>query len=466
MTDFADAYYSASRDFSGVAGAQESAEFVNDVQSAIDKAVEALKTEAERRANVDANYVKGHIAEVWHSETLKISATAKGHDDIWANVPGNNKTGQDIHYGDSETASYAELKYYKTAKDTARELGEPAYSGSQKIVPSDQLDGVIAESQKQAARNQAISPELADAYQNTADTARDRIEVDGISSKPQSENEAREMASDFKREGEIDPDAYGLNTESFIAWSDILRESGNAALNAAAFSAALTAAPHVYRLVVQYIQSGQWDARLIREGAGQVLSSSSGAGLRGGLAALITASCKTGLMGQSFKGISPTAVGMATAIALNSIENSWRYAQGQITGKELAFQSSRDAVALIMGSGGALLGQMIVPVPVLGALLGNLVGSTLGAVSVSYANSKILGICVESGWTFWGLVDQSYQVPEEVLREVGFDLFARQTFKTQRFAIARFHPQSYQHAHPGFSVLRRGVISFNNVGYR
>ena len=137
---------------------------------------------------------------------------------------------------------------------------------------------------------------------DTADTVSDRIEVDGITSKPLSEGDAKSIASDFKRDGEVDPDAYGLNTESFIEWSDIFSESGSAALNAVAFSAALTAAPHVYRIVAQYMQSGQLDARLIREGAGQVLASSSGAGLRGGLAAVITGSCKAGLMGQSLKG--------------------------------------------------------------------------------------------------------------------------------------------------------------------
>jgi len=398
-------------------------------------------------------------------ESIEVDVLAKGNNEVWAEALVNCKTGQDVAYGNSSEASLAELKYYGSAKNTAGALGNPAYVGNQKVVPTDQLEGVIAASQKQAARNQDIRPEVAAAYQDTADTVSDRIEVDGITSKPLSEGDAKSIASDFKRDGEVDPDAYGLNTESFIEWSDIFSESGSAALNAVAFSAALTAAPHVYRIVAQYMQSGQLDARLIREGAGQVLASSSGAGLRGGLAAVITGSCKAGLMGQSLKGISPTAVGMATAMALNSIENSWRYAQGQISGKELAFYSSRDAVALMMGGGGAVLGQMIIPVPVLGALLGNLVGSTLGAVGVSYANNKVLGICVESGWTFWGLVDQSYEVPEEVLNEAGFDLFARQVFKPEQFNVAHFNTQSFQEARLGFTVLRRGVISFNAVGY-
>lgn len=465
MGEFSDSFYKASKDFSGVSGAQESATYVNDVQSAIDSALMALQKESVRRQNVAAGYVKGNLAEVWHAETLKVSATAKGNDEVWATATHNSKPGQDIAFGNSSSSTYAELKYYKTGEDTARQLGNPAYDGSLKVAPADQLSEVIGESQKQAARNQDSRPEVAAAYQDTADNVSDRIEVDGITSKPLGERDAQKMTTDLKSDGEIDPDEFGLNTESFIEWSDIFRESGSAAINAAAFSAALTAAPHVYRIVAKYIQSGQVDSQGIRDGASQVFSNSSAAGLRGGLAAVITGSCRAGLMGQTLKGVSPTAVGMATAMALNSIENSWRYSQGLISGKELAFNSSRDATALMMGGGGAILGQVIIPIPVLGALLGNLVGTTLGGVGATYANATVLGICVESGWTFWGLVDQSYVVPEDVLRSAGFDLFAPRHFKLDEFAVHRFEERKFQTEQVGFTILRRGVIAFNTVGY-
>jgi hypothetical protein len=465
MTAFEDAYYRSSKDFAGVSGALQSAVFVSDVQVAIDKAVEALAKEATHRTNVAADYTKGNLAEVWHAETLNVSAVVKGQDRVWAEALGTNKPGQDVAYGDGSSISYAELKYYKDGETTARQLGNPAYSNSQKIVPSDQLAAVIDESNRQAIKNQDSRPEVSAAYQHTADTVNDHIEVGEASSKPLSEVNAKSMASDFKQDGSIDSDAYGLNTESFVEWSDIFRESGSAALNAAAFSAALTAAPHIYRIISHCIASGELDIALIRKGAGQVLSNSSTAGLRGALAAVITGSCQAGLMGKSLKGVSPSAIGMATAMALNSIENSWRYAQGSLSGRELAFNSSRDAVALMMGAGGAALGQMIIPLPVLGALIGNLVGSTLGSLGVTYANDKVLGICVESGWTFWGLVEQSYAVPEDVLHAAGFDLFAQQTFATKPFAMASFNVQQFKTARMEFTLLWRGVVGFNAVGY-
>lgn len=465
MSEFKEAYRDASKYYSG-ACALESAKFVDEVQKAVDEAVLALKKEAVRLDNVSVNFTKGNLAEVWHSETLKVSAAAKGNSEIKAEVLGTNKTGQDISYGDSSVEYNAELKYYNSAERTAKQLGNPDYNNSQKIVPTDQLEGVIAESQKQAFRNQGNRPEVSSAYQNTADQVSDRLEVNGINSKPLTESEAKNLAADLKQNNEINPEKYGLRTEGFIEWSDIYRESGSAALNAVIFSAAITAAPNVLRILAKYKQSGQLDEILLREGVGNVISHSSNAGLRGGIAAVITGSCKAGLLGPSLKGISPSAVGMATAMILSSIEHSWRYAQGKISGKELAFNSSRDAIALAMGVGGAILGQMVIPIPMLGALIGNLVGATLGATCSSYANNKVLAICVETGWTFWGFVDQNYIVPEEVLKEVGFDLFSHEIFMPEQCDLNRFSTRTFQENHIGFTVLRRGVISFNTIGYQ
>ena len=466
METFAESFYRASKDFSGVSGALESAAYVNDVESAIDSALFALRKESERRQNVAVDYVKGNLAEVWHAETLKISAVAKGNDQIWAAATHDNRPGQDIAYGNSSTTEYAELKYYKTGEDTAKQLGSPNYFDSQKIAPADQLSEVISESQKQAVRNQDTRPEVARAYQDTADNASDRIEIDGIASKPLSESDAKKIAADLKRDGEFDPDSFGLKTESFIEWSDIFRESGSAAINAAAISAALTAAPHVYHILSRYMKSGQFDTQSVREGVNQVFSNATAAGLRGGLAAVIAGSCKSGLMGSTLKGISPSSLGIATTMALNSIENSWLYSKGLISGKELAFKLARDAVALMMSNAGTIIGQMVIPFPLLGALIGNLVGSTLGGAGVAYANTKVLGICVESGWTFWGLVDQSYVVPEDVLRIAGFDLFSPLNFQSDEFIVDRFDLQRFQSEKVEFTFLRRGVVAFNTVGYQ
>jgi hypothetical protein len=113
---------------------------------------------------------------------------------------------------------------------------------------------------------------------------------------------------------------------------------------------------------------------------------------------------------------------------------------------------------------GATIGQVIIPVPLLGALAGNMVGSTVGAVVFEGVNSLIVGLCAESGWTFFGIVQQDYSFPEEVLRNAGYDLFSTHSFSNQSFSTGGFSVQSFQTNSLSFSPIRRGLIACNVVG--
>lgn len=53
----------------------------------------------------------------------------------------------------------AQLKYYKTYADTAREISNPKYDNYEKVVPSDQLDRVKNYAYKQSLRNINTRPE-------------------------------------------------------------------------------------------------------------------------------------------------------------------------------------------------------------------------------------------------------------------------------------------------------------------
>jgi hypothetical protein len=289
--------------------------------------------------------------------------------------------------------------------------------------------------------------------------------VRNATSKPLDEKEAKEMAKDFKRDGDIDPDNYGLNSENVVVWSDVARQAGEAALHAAALSAALSAAPHIWVTLKEYIETGEIDTRTLAERGRTVLLGAGTAGLRGGVAAGLTAACKTGLIGDALKGISPTAIGMATTITLNAIDYSIKLQQGKISSQEFAHHCLRDTFVLTSGMCGAAVGQLIIPIPMLGALAGNLVGSTFGAVVFEGANQVVLGICVESGWTFFGMVKQNYIVSEDVLRHAGYDLFSTHSFPKQSFSTGGFSVQSFNVNSLNFTPVRRGVISCNAVGY-
>ncbi len=465
MNLFQKGYEHVLKDMGGVSGTFEAAEYVAKVETAIDDAVDALKKEAVHRANVPEHYLKGWLSEQWHTETLKVSGTARGRSDIWASVQGNNRPGEDIHYGDSTTTKVAEVKYHKTGEDTAKAISRPEYAGRTKIIPGDQKDSVHSAAEKLAQKNQDSRPGQAAQYDDTAKHADDRLRVDDATSKPLDEKQAKEMAKDFKRDENIDPDKYGLNSESFVEWSDIARQSGEAALHAAAFSAALAAAPHIWRTIHEYIEAGEFDVKAITERSQSVFWTAGSAGLRGGVAAGLTAACKTGLMGDSLKSISPSAIGMATTMTLNAIGYAIQLQQGKVTRQEFAHHCLRDTFILSSGMFGAAIGQLLIPIPLLGTLAGNLVGSTIGAVAFEGANHVILGICVESGWTLLGVVKQDYVVSDDILRLCGYDLFCSQSFQTKSFSTSSFSVRSFSNNSLSFLPVRRGVISCNTVGY-
>jgi hypothetical protein len=474
MSDFKDSFHSVRDSVSSGIGATQGDAYAGRVEAAIDKCQESLQNEAARLENVDPDILKGWLAEQWHAETFNVSAAAKGSN-LSAQVPGDNQTGRDVVYGDPSQPTYAELKYSKSAERIATELNNPGYENSAKVVPSDQLDSVRDIARRRALYNQDHNRDKAAQYEDTAIRAQDHIEQNGISSKPLSEARAKEIADDSKQDGEIDPDKYGLQSEAFVEWSDVARQGGESALVAAALSAAISASTHIWPILKDAIDRGEIDPKLIQNLGNSVFESASSAGLRGGVAGCLTVACKTGLMGEFLNGVSPNAIGMATTMALNSIKYSIRMHQGTMSHQDFVHRSLRDASALTGGLYGAAVGQMIIPIPLLGALVGNLVGATLGATAYQGAHQVTLGLCVDSGWTLFGLVEQDYCVPEEVLLQAGYDLFPTKDFPLGDFPVGDFpvgdfplgdfQTLSMNNELVQITPLRRGVVSCNVVAY-
>jgi hypothetical protein len=334
----------------------------------------------------------------------------------------------------------------------------------EKVVPSDQLEDVKLAAERLAQKNQMNRPEQAAHYQDTAERASARLDVGNASSKPLEETHAKGMAKDFRKDGDIDPATYGLATENFVEWSDIARQASQAALHAAVMSAALSAAPHIWATLRESIETGHVDAQRLLERGQAVLLGASTAGLRGGVAAGLTAACKTGLMGQALQDVSATAIGMATTLTLNVLEYSLKLQQGRITNRTFARRCLRDTFVLSTGMLAATVGQSVIPIPMLGALAGNIVGSTLGAVAFEGANYVVLGVCVESGWTFFGTIGHNHSISEEVLHQAGYDLFCTHSFSRPSFSTGGFSIQSFSTRSMSFIPLRRGMIACNTVG--
>ena len=465
MTEFETSYKRVMSNFGIVHGTFFSDAYVRSVDGAIQKAFSAMKEEADRIRNVSSDYAKGNFFETWHAETLNISAAARGRSDIYARALSNNKPGQDVEFGVEGDVRHAEMKCYKNGSDTAKAISDPAYMGSDKVVPKDQLPEVGNVAQHLADKNLGKREEMVESYQDTADRASDRLHYDNAESRPLSEGQAREYRGKLNDQEETAPADLGLTTESFIKLSDIGREAQTAALHAAAISAAIVAAPYVTKAIAEQLKTGRIDADMLAKGGEAIVMAAGNAGMRAGIAATIVGCCKAGHAGETLKELSPEVIGISTAMAINAIGYSVQCARGTLTQRELALRCMADVSAMSAGFVGITLGQALIPLPLLGGLIGNMVGSLIGASLFHGAQGVTLGLCVESGWTCFGLVEQDYRVPEEVLRQCGFDLIPIERIQPPSFTVRSFKPSTVSVPEVSITHLRRGVIGMTSVGY-
>ena len=118
---------------------------------------------------------------------------------------------------------------------------------------------------------------------------------------------------------------------------------------------------------------------------------------------------------------------------------------------------------------GALLSE-IPPLSVAAYMLGSLVGGVIGGFVYNAGKSLFMSFCVESGCTFFGLVDQNYQLPQEIIDEIGIEVFEYEKFEYDkfqfdRFEFDRFTPDTFEFDKFGISIIRRGVIGVGKIGY-
>ena len=184
--------------------------------------------------------------------------------------------------------------------------------------------------------------------------------------------------------------------------------------------------------------------------------------------------CKEGVFGEALKSVDPTLLGAVVALVLQTVKNSILVAAGKMTSREMgaAFVDT-----VIVSSGylvgakiGGIIGQALgFELPVVGYLLGSLVGTSF-CVVYNVGKKKLISFCVDTGFTCFGLVEQSYELPEEVLNEMGIETIPIPRARVEAVHIPRTVIDTAGIAKSNYetidiTVLRRGVIGVNKVGY-
>lgn len=501
MAGFEEGYKFFAENYSAYTGAMLSDEYIAAVNDEIDKLLKDLNSLEGFKTATDI--LKGDVAEFWHAGTFNIDAALKdsqqracverSHDFASADISTSfgNRYGLK-YYSDGQASAKAQsvsifqrYKEYqgKGGADSLEKflkergyseadtiLADPIYAGQVRIIPRDQLDDAVAWLERMIKTEAARRPEQVYRYEETLALLSDRLkDNNGVESIPLSREEAERLALLAKRGG-ITADELELATENLIKYEHVLQQAFNAGTTAATISLVLKVAPEVYRAICYLIENGEVSKEQFKKIGFAAVSGSAEGFIRGSVSAALTTCCKAGLMGEALKYVDPTIIGAATVLTMNVLKNAGEVALGRKTRSELTGELVKDmyisTCSLIVGG----IGQAMIEVPVVGYLLGSFLGSLVGTFTYNAGYKAALSFCVDSGFTMFGLVEQNYELPKEVLREIGIDTFDYETFEIdtfepETFAVDSFEFGSFAPDTLGVTFLRRGVIGVNKVGY-
>jgi hypothetical protein len=501
MNPFESGYENYIKSSSGT-GASYAVSYVHSIELEINK----LKTDMNNfRGFETANdKLKGDIAEFWHSGTHNIDAALKdvkartfvnrSHDFASPDISSNY--GKDYglkYYKDGASSAKAQSTNYfqrymeykaQTHSDTSfsdflkqRNINEnevlmfdPIYNGQVRIIPKDQLEAATNFLKRKIAEETASHPELVKQYQDTLSMLDTKISGNhGSQSIELTEAESRAMAA-LAKKGEFNPAKYGLSTKELISLNYVMQQSLKAGLTAATISMVLKVAPQIYRCIESLIKSGEINAEQLKKSGFAAMTGGAEGFVRGSVSAGITTACLSGQLGSALKSVDPTIIGAVTVIALNVLQYSYKVARRQMTKGEFVDACMRDlfvtTCSLALGS----VTQGFIEIPVLGYLIGSFVGSIAASFIYDSAYKSFLSFCCETGFTFFGLVDQNYKLPEDILKNIGINVFKYEKFQPSKLNMKTINIKNIALKEMEIETIeiffvRRGVIGVNRIGY-
>lgn len=442
--------------------------------------------------------LKGNVAEVYHAGTFNIDAAIKGslhrakvlnsHELASVDIETNFDVNYGVkYYGSAEATARQQLKSWEQVLHQAiknknyndileffesdrHDIHESIYSGQLRLVPADQFKEITKILQQKLATESVRRPELVPNIQETLDALTDRIKDNqGVESYPLSVKEAETLAR-LGKEGLFSAEEQGIIAPNLFSLDDIIKESLDAGKQAALYSLVLKLGPEIYKAISYFIKNGNISKEELEIIGTVLFSESAESFIRGALTAGLSASVRMGLLGKSAKDISLETLSQTVLLVFYTIKDSYKLSRGELKPSEMMFNLIKRTYILKLSSVGVGIGQAYIPIPGVGLLLGSLIGSVIGSITYEFGYKQLIGFCVESGFTFFGLVEQDYRLSDDVLDELGLDSFELDNFEINTFELDTFAADSFDI--DSFEVdsfmprlLRRGVIEINKVGY-
>lgn len=424
---------------------------------------------------------QGYVAEEWSAGTFNIDAVAAGSKDAAHVLHSLDLGSVDVHLDSG--ADYSMKSFYDGVESAKRqallnpETRGALYHGQRRWVPSDQLEEAKGMAHKQMLRNQGMRPDVAAANAETEAKLTDVVRnAEGVQSRSASRDQLDRMARDGKK-GEFKAAGEGVTLDSAVKIEYMVQQALKAGYTAAAITVVMQMAPEIYKAIDYLIKNGEIDVQQIKRMGKKAITAGTVGFLRGSVSCCLLLLCEKGVFGEAMKAISPTLLGSAVAIVMETVKNSILVAAGKMTTKEMG-AAFADTVIVSAGfiagmkigeTVGGIIGQTLgFELPVVGYLIGSLVGCAFAAV-YQIGKKQLISFCVDSGFTCFGLVEQNYELPEDVLKEMGVTTIPISRTDVEKSEVSSTGTTSEinrtEYETIAITVLRRGVIGVNRVGY-
>lgn len=466
-------------------GAQLSQHFVNAVDEHLNKGVDKLIEnlyDYVGHNHTPTSKLQGNVFERIQKDSFNIRAELY-HSDYRAEVLNSTKKDSvDVqlrHQRTGRMLNYS-MKSYSNASGSLDSQSKPSkggvqsrsrYYGMGKIIPKDQIEE--ARNRNRDKIKHILSKEDKARFKEVGKSL-DSEMSDGKRAHSSGTSRARNAElTDQAREKNIDRDKLKeeleLTTDKEISKVDIMGKAFKAGLSAAVISFVISMAPTIINGISMLVSEGEIDPDSFAQASAQAIPSTARAFINGSVTAAIVAACEANHIS-----VNPSFLSTAVVLAVGTIWSSAKFATGKISKAQLADEITRLHITTAFAVGGGIAASVwfaeIPPLAAAAYMLGSFVGGVLGGIAYNMGKSIFMTFCVESGCTFFGIVDQNYELPQEVIDAIGIEVFDYEkfeydSFQADSFQFDTFSPDTFEYEKFGIRILRRGVIEFGKIGY-
>ncbi len=359
----------------------------------------------------------------------------------------------------------------------------PIYEAQTRLIPVDQLEDA-----KIALRNRILkelnnldNPDRAlqaKKYQDVLDKLTDHIKSPkGAQSLPLTQEESKVLQS-LGKEGKFDPARYDITLAKKADYIYLTHSTINAGLNGALYGAIFKALPLLIKSLSTLVEEG----KINREQLEDLCKTSAAGGAQGFIqgfsTALLKDCCLLGYFGEELQSAAlqqsvqfNNAVIIIVTTTVETLKDTMRMTNGDM---DVRIFTQRLEKRIFVASFGYMSGvyvQGIMPyAPVIGYLLGSFIGSVLGGFVFEARERAFMSICVHSGFTFFGFVEQDYELPPEVKDYFGFDSMNMEKMTIEEMQLDECRPEQMTIETMNFEKMdvkwvKRGVVGIRKIGY-